>query len=416
MNISNYNKFTNVDNNSQQLNITTLVNNDNGNGNDIGNDTDNDNGNSNGNKKQNDNGNVSLINSIFNNAGNNGNMNNVTNKNKNSNKTNKYEIKKYLGEGIKGSLYMAFDKNNVKYICKKIQLDKEEQKNKNQLLFELNLLKFLSSNKNTKEYINPCLEYKIIDNQVFTIFPIFNGYSLNHLKKYLFKMNHYNYYKILFHLIKVILHGLAKIHQHNVAHQNINDNSILVSTNLNSHTQDMKVKFTDFGLGCGVHNNYLSNTDYNLNTCNSNTTLSTTSPTKITNTIIKKLSNLDYLSLAQKNDIDLLFILFIQLLLYFEKIQLDLSQGYNNSIKQQIKKIVTNKFISQLNNYRKSKTNEKKNDSLFYLNTDNDTKKNILEYLNIFNDYVLCEDKHRQPCQYILDKLILYEKYKNDEF
>jgi hypothetical protein len=82
---------------------------------------------------------------------------------------------------------MAFDKNNVKYICKKIQLDKEEQKNKNQLLFELNLLKFLSSNKNTKEYINPCLEYKIIDNQVFTIFPIFNGYSLNHLKKYLYE-------------------------------------------------------------------------------------------------------------------------------------------------------------------------------------------------------------------------------------
>jgi serine/threonine protein kinase len=401
MNISNYNKFSSLDNNSQQLNITTLVDN----------------------QEENENGNVALINTIFNNANRSGNMNNVNNKNKNSNKTNKYEIKKYLGEGIKGSLYMAFDKNNVKYICKKIQLDKEEHKHKNQLLFELNLLKFLSSNKNTREYINPCLEYKIIDNQVFTIFPIFNGYSLNHLKKFLFQLNHYNYYKILFHLIKVILHGLAKIHQHNVAHQNINDNSILVSTNLNNVNDDMRVKFTDFGLGCGVHNNYLSTIDYNLNKCNTNITKkqntidnSIQNPFKITNTIIKKLSNFDYLSLAQKNDIDLLCILFIQLLLYFENIQPDLSQGYNDTIKQQIKNILINKFLLQINNYRKSKTNEKKNDSLFYLNTDNETKKNILEYLNIFNDYVLCEDKHRQPCQYILDKLILYEKYKNDEF
>ena len=395
MNISNYNKFINVGNNSQQLNITTLVNNNN----------------------QEQNGNVTLINTIFNNS-HNGNMNGVNNKNSNktnkTNKTNKYEIKQYLGEGIKGSLYMAFDKNNIKYICKKIQLDKEQQNHKNQLLFELNLLKFLSSNRNTREYINPCLEYKIIDNQVFTIFPIFNGYSLNHLKKYLFQMNHNHYYKILFHLIKVILHGLAKIHQHNVAHQNINDNSILVSTNLNTsadtNSDEMKVKFTDFGLGCGVHNNYLSAIDYNLNKCNS------TLPTKITNNVIKNLSNLDYLSLAQKNDIDLLGILFIQLLLNFEKLQLDLSQGYNDTIKQHIKQVITEKFLSNIGNYRKKSNTVKQDDSLIFVNTNNETKRNILEYLNVFNDYILCEDKHRQPCQYILDKLILYEKYKNDEF
>jgi len=407
MNISNYNKFINANNNSQQLNITTIVNNNN--------------------EEQNENGNVGLINTIFNNHnynngnnGNNGNnVNNINKLNKTSNKPNKYEIKQYLGEGIKGSLYMAFDKNNVKYICKKIKLDAKEQNNKNQLLFELNLLKFLSSNRNTREYINPCLEYKIIDNQVFTIFPIFNGYSLNHLKKYLFDMNHNNYYKILFHLIKVILHGLAKIHQHNVAHQNINDNSILVSTYTNINNS-MKVKFTDFGLGCGVHNNYLSNTDYNLNKCKSNatnsSTLPTTLPTKITNTVIKQLSNLDYLSLAQRNDIDLLCILFIQLLLYFEKLEFDLSQGYNTIIKHQLKKMITEKFLSQIHNYRKKNNIEKLNDSLLFLNTNNETKRNLLEYLNIFNDYVLGEDKNRQPCQYILDKLILYEKYKNDEF
>ena len=383
MNISNFikvNTFTNNEN-AQQLNITTLFDN----------------------HKNDENKNIELINTIYNN-----NNNNYKN-------NNKYEIKKYLGEGIKGSLYMAFDKNNVKYICKKINLDTQTQNQHNQLLFELNLLKFLSSNRNTREYVNPCLEYKIIENQVFTIFPIFNGYSLNHLKKYLFEMNNTNYYKILFHLIKVILHGLAKIHQHNVAHQNINDNSILVSTYTNIHNAEMKIKFTDFGLGCGVHNNYLSKIDYNLNTCNNN------QPNKITTSIIKNLSNSEYLQLAQKNDIKLLATLFIQLLLFFEKIELDLSQGYNDAIKQKIKTIIIKKFVSKIKDYRKytKKNNDNNNnieDPFVFLNTNNKIKRDILEYLNIFNDYVLCEDKNIKSCQFILDKLIIYEKYKNDNF
>ena len=400
MNISNFIKLGKINNNNanaQQLNITTLFNN----------------------HKNDENKNIELINTMFNN-----NNNYTTNHTANHKNNNKYEIKKYLGEGIKGSLYMAFDKNNVKYICKKINLDTQEKNQHNQLLFELNLLKFLSSNRNTREYVNPCLEYKIIDNQVFTIFPIFNGYSLNHLKKYLFDMNNTNYYKILFHLTKVILHGLAKIHQHNVAHQNINDNSILVSTYTNIQNNEMKVKFTDFGLGCGVHNNYLSKIDYNLNTCNNNQ--SNNLPHKITNSIIKNLSNSEYLQLAQQNDIKLLATLFIQLLLFFEKIELDLTQGYNDTIKQQIKKIIIKKFLSKIEDYRKNtkknndnnnnNNNNNKEDPFVFLNTNNKIKIDILEYLNIFNDYVLCEDKHIKSCQFILDKLIIYEKYKNDTF
>ena len=185
-----------MNNNAQQLNITTIVSNEN----------------------NSDNKNIILLNDIFNND-------------ININKKTKYEIKKYLGEGIQGSLYMAYDNNNKTYICKQINLNANINPNQlTQLRFELNLLKYLSSHKVTREYINPCLEYKIINNKVLTIFPVFNGYSLHTIKKYLLKMNHKNYYKILFHLMKVILHGLAKIHQHNVAHQNINENSILVST------------------------------------------------------------------------------------------------------------------------------------------------------------------------------------------
>ena len=377
----------NNNNNAQQLNITTILSNNN----------------DNNSQNEHNTKNISFINNIFNN-------NDMNMKNKK-----KYEIKKYLGEGIQGRLYMAYDNNNNKYICKQINLDENTNPNQiNQLNFELNLLKYLSSNRVTREYINPCLEYKIINNQVLTLFPVFNGYSLNNIKKYLLEMKHKNYYRILFHLIKVILHGLAKIHQHNIAHQNINENSILISTFTNDN--EMSIKFTDFGLGCGT-NNEINNIFYDVNSCDVNTTNTRTPSTqnKITSTLIKKLSKTESLNIAQKNDIKLLSLIFIQLLLFFENIELDLSQGYNNNIKEQIKKIITEKFLSQIKKYRKNKYS-KENDILNFINTKNETKRDILEYLNILNDFVLCESKNIQSCQNILDKLIIYEKYKNEVF
>ena len=403
--MNNYNNF-------QQLNITTLLDN-----------------------KYNEENKLNKYN--YNGNTHNGNTHNGLTQNENimamntmfkNNVSDKYEIKQYLGEGIQGSLYIAFDKKNKKYICKKINLNRTlNPTQEKQLNFELNLLKYLSSNKVTREYINPCLEHKLVDNQVFTIFPIFNGFSLNHIKQYLLKLSHKHYYNILFHLIKVILHGLAKIHQHNIAHQNINGNSILVSTygntdsiytngiDTNSNIDEIKVKFTDFGLGCGVNNNFITDVFYDINKCNSKTVNNTANPIKITNSIMKQLSKSDYLSIAQKTDIILLCTLFIQLLLFFENIELDISQGYNETLRKQIKQIITEKFLSQIEKYR---TNKYKvdNDVLQFVNTNNETKRDILEYLNIFNDYVLCEDHHRQSCQYILDKLIIYEKYKNEVF
>ena len=221
--------------NPQQLNITTILDsNKHSNLHNLNN--------FNHNTNNNNDSNIVLINNILNN-----NSHNIPNTNTINN--NKYEIKQYLGEGIQGSLYMALDKNNKKYICKKINLnshpDKTINSNQlNQINFELNLLKYLSSNRVTRDYINPCVEHKIIDNQIFTIFPVFNGYSLNNIKKYLLEMDNTNYYKILFHIIKLTLHGMAKIHQHNIAHQNINENSILISTN-NDTDGEIKIKFTE---------------------------------------------------------------------------------------------------------------------------------------------------------------------------
>jgi serine/threonine protein kinase len=383
-----------MNNKAQQLNITTIL------------PVDIHNKNQENNKLYEDNKNIDLINSIFNNSK----SNNFKNSEEETNKNNQYRIKEYLGEGIQGSLYTVFDKNNKKYICKKIILNSKNNPNQEkQLNFELNLLKFLSSNKTTRQFVNPCLEYRKNNNQIFTLFPIFNGYSLSHLKQYLYKMNHNNYYNILFHLIKIILFAMAKIHQHNIAHQNINENSILVSTYEN--TDEMKVKFTDFGLGCGINNNkdsFINNIMYNINKC---PTIKKSQP--LTSIDLKKIIPNNDFFISQKKDILALTTIFIQLLLFFEKIELDLTQGYTDNIKKKIKQIIVEKFLTKIETIRKSK---KSIDELMFLNTNYEKKKDILEYLNIFNDYVLCEEENIQDCQYILDKLIIYEKYKNEKF
>jgi len=133
----------------------------------------------------------------------------------NNNISPKYKIVRNLGRGIQGNLYLALDKDNNKFIMKKIMLQTipttkgtstqipnngsiSNNRNRNnkvensndQLHFELNILKYLSNNSTTREHINPCLEYKVLDNNVYTIFPIFNGYSLSHMQNYLSRLNH----------------------------------------------------------------------------------------------------------------------------------------------------------------------------------------------------------------------------------
>jgi len=136
-----------------------------------------------------------------------------------------------------------------------------------------------------------------------------------------------------------------------------------------------------------------------INKCKSTTPPSHLTPTSlITPSLLNQISpNNNYLSLEQKHDITGLCYIFIQLLLLFENIKLDLSKGYTNELKQEIKHLITSKFVS-------------------LLKLDSVVKKDILEYLSILNNYILCEEKNMKDCQYILDKLIIYEKYKNDTF
>ena len=367
------------------------------------------------NNTKNANSDIIVINNILNNnSGQIANTQSITN--------NKYNIIKYLGEGIQGSLYLAKDNQKKRYICKKIILDTNNIDQLKQIELELNILKYLSENNITKEHINHCVDHKIIDNNIFTIFPIFDGYSLNHLTKYLRKLDNNSYYRITFHLIKTILHGMAKIHQSKIAHQNINNNSILVSTYTNP--KEINVKFTDFALGCGNNmgntgnmGNMVNIDDYDKGYTKSNIKfnnckINNYSPVNITEDIMTELVDSDFLNISQKYDLLCLGFVFVQLLLFFDNINIDFKKGYNKANMQYILELLNNKYLSKVEN---SDTIDYKR--LFpFLNVNEQLKKDIIEYIKLIREYILCKTAKRQTCQYVLDKIIIYEKYKNEVF
>lgn len=338
---------------------------------------------------------------------------NTSSNNKNSNKQ-KYKVTKYLGAGIHGDLYLAVDTTGNRYILKKIVLDalpKENSHQTQQIRFELGLLDYLSNNKSTREHINPCVESILTDRTVYTIFPVFQGYSLYRFHKYLEKMSADDYYKILFFLIKSLLHALAKIHDTHIAHQNINENSILVSTFINP--REIKVKFTDFGLGCGSMVTYPEHIVTNARTpdaflvsnakCDSNLH----APIQINNSIIHSLSESDYLNVAQKWDVFNLGLIFLKYLLYFDSFtrNIDYKHNYDKYIVEKVKKVIEAKYLSGSRH------------TLFpTLSASHKIKKLILEYVKMINKYILVPTPQRRSAQYILDKLIIYEKYKDDIF
>ena len=374
-------------------------------------------------------------------------INDIINNTSNNTIANKYKIITYIGRGINGKLYMAHDKHNNKVICKQITVKDTNTHNNmhnnthnntynnthqsSQIQFELQILKYLHNNITTRDYINPCLDHKIVNNNVYTFFPIFNGYSLIHFRKYLSKLPHLTYYNLVFYLIKLILHGMAQIHKANISHQNITENSILVSSN--TDPKKLYIKFTDFGLGCGSlkpHNLASLRLGQNSNTVLSSSCIKNTNvPIIINNNIKSQLTDTSYLQLSQHFDILALGIIFLKLLLHrFETIDIDISKGYNNNVKKILNNII-NKYTYVNSKTKKHNKHNKHNKHTYTqqsvletpfikLNTlDNVNKKklirNITNYLKLFSKYIFCNTNDRQPLHYILDKIIIYEKYNN---
>jgi serine/threonine protein kinase len=337
----------------------------------------------------------------------------------NNNISPEYKIIKYLGQGINGNLYLATDNNKDRFVVKKIHLDRNNNETNRQMNFELGILNYLSSNEVTRPFVNPCLEHKIFDNQVYTIFPVFDGYSVHYLSKYLTQIHPNQAYKIIFHLIKAMLFGLAKIHQSHIAHQNINEQSILVSTYNNP--KEITVKFTDFGLGCGeqyygyssigtgIRDKYIKNNDeyFNFGNCKTNNN----TPVDISPDLMKKLSKSEYLAISQKYDILALGIIIVKLLLFFKHLDIDVNKGYSSKNEEKIKKAIKPYLVVSDNSDDYDKVLPEMKNMI-----SNDTKRDVCNYLDILNRFVFCKTGNRKKAQYVLDKIIVYEKYKYDEF
>ena len=357
----------------------------------------------------------------------------------------KYKIIRYLGRGIQGNLYLAVDSKGHRVICKEIQLDSDPSNNAiqtKQLEFELSILKYLSSNTVAREHINPCLDYKIHQDHVYTIFPVFRGYSLGHFHGYMLKLQTQDtmqntmqdsYYKIVFFLIKSLLHALAKIHDAGIAHQNITPNSILVSTFI--EPDEIKVKFTDFGLGCGcpkdptgnyrpsihgINNAMISwqqyklgdklgdKLDYKLCDKISDCKENGHAPVKYMNEVLTQLKDSDYLKISQKYDILCIGLIILKYLLYFDSelvafIENLFSDNMNNSKLQILRDKIKGKYFD----------NNSLNDVSYISNADT---KLIREYLKFIWKYMISPTTKRRTAQYVIDKIIIYEKYKNDIF
>jgi serine/threonine protein kinase len=268
------------------------------------------------------------------------------------------------------------------------------------------------------------------------------------------------YYKIAFYLIKSLLHALAKIHDTGIAHQNITQNSILVSTF--DKPGEIKVKFTDFGLGCGCPKDSFGNYQPNIysvnnrmipwqqyenidkigkkiGSCKENGHV----PVKYINKVLKQLQESDYLKISQKFDSLCIGLIIIKILLHFDTeisaiidnlFSSNMNMNMNMTKLQILRNTIWAKYFSNDNNDddKDDKDDKDNKDDNDYKNKDNKddaqkplmdmlsisnaNRKLILKYLKIILKYMICSTIKRISVQYVMDKIIIYEKYKNDIF
>lgn len=313
---------------------------------------------------------------------------------------NSYIATKYLGDESNNKLYLLQPRNitpqntSHKYICKQINIPSNDRKLLQHIKFEIELLKYLSSKKNTNEYINPCIDSIIDKNNVITIFPIFNGSSFPRYKYHMLKeLNNNEYTNLAFLLSKNLLLGLGAIHHNNIAHQNITPNSILIST---SDVSNINIKYTDFVLGCGNYFNPDDNTISITEKCNISNV-----PVKIDSSIISKLGTSNYLDIAIKNDIWRLGIILLELLLPHENIISQHSEnmvkyGWTTDIDMLCKELLMKYYYS-------IPEEERENDKFAY-------------YIWLIINTMIQPINKRKTCKYVVDKLIIFEKYIGEDF
>lgn len=313
-----------------------------------------------------------------------------------NNISSRFEVEKMFGIGIHGKLYLLRDKKTGKtFICKRLNQKNITSERKKQLEFELDILTYLSSNRGVKKYITPCLKYHITASDIFTIFPMVDAIPLAKLKQHLVKLSKKNRVEVVKKLIKNILMAISNIHKLNVAHQNINASNILIS--INRAEDDINVKLTEFGLGCGyykipINDQYnIKNTNYETQKCKSRPHIEG----KISKTDLTGLKDSKYLHTARLQDNWNLGLIFMDLMVNDrEDLEIDIDLGTYLEYDDLFEEQVLSKLLMLLENGNIS------NAYSIYLR----------EILN-----GLCgELENRTSSMYVLDNLIFYEKYEED--
>ena len=325
----------------------------------------------------------------------------------------KYSIKKYLGRGIYGDLYLVEDKENGEFICKILSVSSEIKK---QILLEISILQVIENDENRK-YIIPCIDYGIHKNLVYIVFPKFTGYKIKNLFSKLKELNSTNYHVLVSYIIKQLLLGLSIIHKKQIAHQNINDTSILVDLdvkNMEDGVDKINLKFTDFGLSCGVysvneeiskllnkHNKLYSKESFNFKRCldipnyfvsaNSNYNNSQNINDNVDNnikSILKGLKNDKYLQLAQLYDVWCCGIIIYNLI--YCKSEPD--SHINVSILDGIE--------HHMSWYTK-----------FKIKYNREVHPKLKLYEDLLKNHILVPINNRNDSKYCIDKIIIEEKY-----
>lgn len=158
----------------------------------------------------------------------------------------KYNIKKYIGKSYDGDIYelndkLASKKRIKKLICKRLKMDKIKTTDLEQYCKILNKLR---ANRESKQYMNEIIDYFNDKNNMYLIYPYYIGYNLNQLKDNLWKLNASEYNIIVKHIIKKILSAIIAVHKTGVAHNNLNEEKIMINTN----NKNLKLIFLDWNI------------------------------------------------------------------------------------------------------------------------------------------------------------------------
>jgi len=267
-------------------------------------------------------------------------------------------VKKYLGSSCGGDIFLIKNSNstnnyNKKLICKKIPLSSSITKPYIQKYYKIT--EKLYNNSSVRHYINPILDYKIKNNDIYILFPYYSGYNLQQLKKKMLKMDNENYKIIMKHLVKKMLEGLSILHKQGIYHQKINPGCIIINTD--NKKLEVRIKFYDLSINNSIKKKQ----------------------TKKLNKRFIKLRNKDCVDCGN---------------LLLDLISFKYIEDHNNSNKNSM----LTKALQLLNIKRREKEIDEIVDS------------ELVEYMNVINDKMI---KKQENLNKVLKEILFKEKYKD---